>query len=102
MIRHSLFTVRITDYRPRYGETWQPRSIVGIVVSKKTLKHATKRNRVRRRCREALRTSTRVLRPCRAILYPTAGVLHVPFAQLQAALTECFTTVHQKKRKVKP
>lgn len=85
-IRDPLFTLRLTEYRPRYGETWRPRAIVGIVVSKKTLKHAVKRNRVRRRVREALRTLPGGLPPCRAILLPNPAVLTVPFADLQDAL----------------
>ena len=85
-VRDPLFTLRLTEYRPRYGEAWQPRAIMGIVVSKKTLKRAVDRNRVRRRVREALRTLPGGLPPCRAILLPNPGVLTVPFADLQAAL----------------
>ena len=90
-VRDPLFTLRLTDYRPRYGERWRPRAIVGLVVSKKTLKHAVKRNRARRRVREALRTMPPELLPgglpaCRAILMLNPGVLTAPFAELQAAL----------------
>ncbi|CAM3994138.1 ribonuclease P protein component [Deinococcus frigens] len=85
-VRDPLFTLRLTEYRPRYGEAWQPRAIMGIVVSKKTLKRAVDRNRVRRRVREALRTLPGGLPPCRAILLPNPGVLSVPFTELQAAL----------------
>ena len=83
VIRHALFTLRVTDYRPRYGESWQPRAIIGIVVSKKTLKLAVKRNRVRRRVREALRTLP-TLPPCRATIHPNVAALSVPFGELQA------------------
>ncbi len=60
-------------------------------MSKKTLKHAVKRNRARRRVREALRTMPPELLPgglpaCRAILMLNPGVLTAPFAELQAAL----------------
>ncbi|WP_309569886.1 ribonuclease P protein component [Deinococcus sp.] len=85
-VRDSLFTLRITEYRPRYGETWRPRAIIGIVVAKKTLKRAVDRNRVRRRVREALRTLPGGVPPCRAILLPNPGVLKVDFTQLQEAL----------------
>ncbi|WP_428194406.1 ribonuclease P protein component [Deinococcus saxicola] len=85
-VRDPLFTLRLTEYRPRYGEVWQPRAIMGIVVSKKTLKRAVDRNRVRRRVREALRTLPGGLPPCRAIVLPNPGVLTVPFTELQAAL----------------
>lgn len=85
-VRDPLFTLRVTEYRPRHGETWRPRAIVGIVVSKKTLKRAVDRNRARRRMREALRTLPGGLPPCRAILLPNPAVLTVPFPELQAAL----------------
>ena len=85
-VRDPLFTLRVTEYRPRYGETWRPRAIIGIVVAKKTLKRAVDRNRVRRRIREALRTLPGGLPPCRAILLPNPGVLSADFAQVQAAL----------------
>ncbi len=86
-MRHALFTLRVTDYRPRYGELWRPRAIIGIVVPKKTLKLAVKRNRVRRRVREALRTLPS-LPPCRATIHPNVAALSVPFAELQAALAQ--------------
>ncbi|MGI8746886.1 MAG: ribonuclease P protein component, partial [Deinococcus sp.] len=38
VVRQRHFNLRLTDYRPRYGEAWQPRAIIGIVVPKKTLK----------------------------------------------------------------
>lgn len=85
VIRTRFFQLRVTDYRPRYGEVWQPRAIIGIVVPKKTLKRAVDRNRARRRVHEALRTLPG-LPPCRAILSPAALVLDAPFAELQAAL----------------
>lgn len=87
VVRCALFTLRVTAYRPRYGEVWQPQAIVGIVVPKKTLRHAVKRNRVRRRIREALRTLP-ALPACRATLHPTPQALGVPFAQLQAELQQ--------------
>ncbi|MDO4247327.1 MAG: ribonuclease P protein component [Deinococcus sp.] len=90
-VRDPLFTLRLTDYRPRYGEAWRPRALMGLVVSKKTLKRAVDRNRARRRVREALRTMPPELLPgglpaCRAIVMLNPGVLGVPFAELQAAL----------------
>ena len=96
VIRHKYFQLRITDYRPRYGEVWQPRAIIGIVVPKKTLKHAVDRNRVRRRVHEALRTLPGLL-PCRAILSPAALVLDAPFADLQAALGKALGSFDPKK-----
>ncbi|GAA5435146.1 ribonuclease P protein component [Deinococcus aquaticus] len=90
-VRDPLFTLRVTEYRPRHGETWRPRAIVGIVVSKKTLKRAVDRNRARRRMREALRTLPGGLPPCRAILLPNPAVLTVPFPELQAALVRALS-----------
>lgn len=86
-VRDPLFTLRVTEYRPRYGEQWRPRAIIGIVVSKKTLKRAVDRNRARRRVREALRSLPGGLPPCRAILLPNPAVLRVAFPELQSALS---------------
>ncbi len=87
VVRTPLFTLRVTVYRPRYGEVWRPRAMVGIVVPKKTLKHAVKRNRVRRRVREALRTLP-ALPACRATIHPTAACQGVPFDTLQTELRQ--------------
>lgn len=105
-VRHPLFTLRLTDYRPRYGEAWRPRAIIGLVVSKKTLKSAVDRNRARRRVREALRTLPPELLPgglpaCRAILLPNPGVLRAPFGELQAALAAALTKARQTPRQGK-
>ncbi|MDL2345598.1 ribonuclease P protein component [Deinococcus sp. MIMF12] len=90
VVRDRLFTLRVTEYRPRYGEVWRPRATIGIVISKKTLGRAVDRNRARRRVREALRTLPGGLPPCRAILLPNPAALKVPFAELQAALARAF------------
>lgn len=90
-VRDPLLTVRVTEYRPRYGEAWRPRAIIGIVVSKKTLRRAVDRNRARRRVREALRTLPGGLPPCRAIVLPNPGVLNAPFEALQAALARALS-----------
>ncbi|MBB5235063.1 ribonuclease P protein component [Deinococcus budaensis] len=92
-LRDPLLTLRVTDYRPRYGEAWRPRAIIGIVVPKKTLRRAVDRNRARRRVREALRTLPGGLPPCRAILMPNPAVLSAPFPDLQAALTRVLAQV---------
>ncbi|WP_404825768.1 ribonuclease P protein component [Deinococcus detaillensis] len=98
VVRHALFTLRVTDYRPRYGEKWLPRAMIGIVVPKKTLKLAVKRNRVRRRVREALRTLPS-LPPCRATIYPNEAALKAPFAELQTALNKALSGDFKAKKK---
>lgn len=98
-LRDPLFTLRVTDYRPRHGEAWRPRAIMGIVVSKKTLPRAVDRNRARRRVREALRTLPGGLPPCRAILLPNPGVLTAPFPELQAALARVLSQVPGRVRR---
>ncbi|WP_019585334.1 ribonuclease P protein component [Deinococcus apachensis] len=92
-LRDPLFTLRVIDYRPRYGEVWRPGAIIGIVVAKKTLRRAVDRNRARRRVREALRTLPGGLPPCRAVLMPNPGVLTAPFPELQAALARVLAQV---------
>ena len=84
-VRSRSFTLRITDYRPRYGEVWRPRAVIGLVASKKTIGKAVHRNRARRRAREALRTLGS-LPPCRAVLHLHPSVLTVPFEALKAEL----------------
>lgn len=100
-VRGPLLGARLAEYRPRHGETWRPRAIVGIVVSKKTLKRAVDRNRARRRVREALRTLPGGLPPCRAIVMPNPGVLTAPFAEVQAALAKAFAQAPGRVRRGK-
>lgn len=100
-LRHPLFSLRVTDYRPRHGQPWQPAAHIGIVVPKKVLRSAVDRNRVRRRVREALRTLpqsdfAQPLFACRGILFPTEAVLRVPFAELQGALATAVADVPAK------
>nr|WP_043817115.1 ribonuclease P protein component [Deinococcus maricopensis] len=85
VVRSRSFTLRITDYRPRHGEVWRPRAIIGLIASKKTIGKAVHRNRARRRAREALRTLGN-LPACRAVVHLHPSVLHVPFTTLQAEL----------------
>ena len=97
-LRHPLFSLKVTDYRPRYGQPWRPAAHIGIVVPKKVLKHAVDRNRVRRRVREALRTlpqspHAQALPACRGILFPTEAALHVSFSELQEALAGAMAQV---------
>ena len=93
-LRTPLFTLRITDYRPRHGEPWRPGALIGIVVPKKTLRLAVDRNRARRRVREALRGLA--LPPCRAVLMPNPAVLTAPFGELQGALAGVFGRLDPK------
>lgn len=78
---------------------------VGIVVPKKVLKHATKRNRARRRIREALRTLPEGSLPaCHAVIYPQPEVLNMPFSSLQEGLKKGFGILPEQlsKRKNSP
>lgn len=99
-LRHPLFSLRVTDYRPAHGQPYRPAAVVGIVVPKKTLKLAVSRNRVRRRVREALRGLA--LPPCRAVLMPNPACLDVPFTELQAALAAAFARAGEQGLKRRP
>lgn len=92
-LRRPLFTLRVTDYRPLHRQPYRPAAVVGVVVSKKTLKRAVARNRLRRRTKEALRGIP--LPPCRAVLMPNPTCLVVPFSELQAALAKAFAEAEQ-------
>ena len=85
-MRTPLFTLRAVHYRPKRGEAWRPQTVVGIVVSKKTLRLSVDRNRARRRVREALRSMWPELPPCRAIVLPSPAVLTADFETLRASL----------------
>ncbi len=87
-VRTSFFTLRRLPYRPLYGKPWQPSTVVGIVASKKSVGNAVKRNRARRRVREALRLISP--NPCRAILLLNPSVLSADFADLKVALELAF------------
>lgn len=95
-LRTPLYTLRITDYRPRHGQKWQPQALIGIVVPKKTLRLAVDRNRARRRVREALRRLS--LPACRAVLMPNPAVLTVGFEELQRTLAHSFGRVDLRGR----
>lgn len=95
-LRTPLYTLRVTDYRPRHGEKWQPQALIGIVVPKKTLRRAVDRNRARRRVREALRRLR--LPACRAVLMPGPAVLTVDFELLQRTLARSFGGLDLKGR----
>lgn len=105
-LRHPLFSLKVTDYRPRHGHPWRPAAHIGIVVPKKVLPHAVDRNRVRRRVREALRTLPQsshgqALPACRGILFPTAAAVNAPFDELQRALAEAMAQVPAKVKATK-
>jgi len=59
---------------------------VGMVASTKLHKSAVKRNRMRRRCREALRTVVREhadLPTCQLLICPRSSSLDAPYAVLE-------------------
>lgn len=95
--RHELFSLKLSEYRPRYQQPWQPSTVVGIVVPKKVLKKAVDRNRARRRLREALRCLPN-LPACRVVFYPTPAILQVPFVELQEALAKALSSSQAKLR----
>jgi ribonuclease P protein component len=88
-VRTSFFTLRRLPYRPLFGKPWRPSAVVGIVASKKSVGNAVKRNRARRRVREALR----LVQPeaCRGLLLLNPSVLTADFAELKAALELAFS-----------
>ena len=60
---------------------------VGTIASTKLDKSAVKRNRMRRRCREALRITAKdvtILRSYQLLLAPRSSSLMVPFTQIEA------------------
>lgn len=87
-IRTPYFTLRKVPYKPRHGQKYDPRPVVGIVTSKKALGKAVERNRARRRIREALRLGS--IPPCKAIVIVNPEALTVDFETLKRALEVAF------------
>ena len=88
------------EYIRRKGKTWRGKHMkviylpqedpvckVGTAVSSKISKSAVKRNRMRRRCREALRVSAKADKrnlPFRLILMPRRSSLECDFEELKS------------------
>lgn len=87
-VRTPFFMLRKIPYKPRPGQPYAPRAVVGIVASRKSLGNAVQRNRARRRVREALRLIQ--LPACRAVLLLNEAVLAVPFETLKTSLEAAF------------
>jgi ribonuclease P protein component len=79
---------RILAGAPRHPavKTQRTALYVGAVVSSKTDKSAVRRNRMRRRCREALRVfikNKRISSPAQLLLLPRSSSLDADFKELQ-------------------
>ncbi|MBI5156181.1 ribonuclease P protein component [Candidatus Peregrinibacteria bacterium] len=71
---------------------------VGTLASTKLSKKAVERNRMRRRCREALRLAVRErdsLPAIQLLLCPRAASLHAPFADIQREVGMFLATLPQ-------
>lgn len=76
--------------RATAGKPGQPGLYVGTLASTKLSKKAVERNRMRRRCREALRTIVREqgsLPSAQLLLCPRSASLRSPFAAIQGDIT---------------
>lgn len=71
-------------------ESTPPRLLVGVLTSTRLDKSAVKRNRMRRRCREALRTTLKSLTPApnpqsfQLLILPRSSSLSAPFGEILA------------------
>lgn len=87
-VRTPYFTLRKIPYKPRHGQKYDPRPVIGIITSKKAMGKAVERNRARRRIREALRLGQ--IPACKAILMLNPEVLTADFETLKRALEVAF------------
>lgn len=92
------FSVRWISGSPRslHAAPSVPALYVGSVASTKLDKSAVKRNRMRRRCREALRISlenTPNLPPAQLLLLPRSSSLSCTFSQLQTEAQTFLSTL---------
>ena len=77
-----------------------PAVYVGTVASTKLDKSAVKRNRMRRRCREALRLTLGTLTIPEAVqllLLPRSSSLKCPFSELEEDIRTFFTPPHGRR-----
>ena len=88
VVTYEVGRPRVVSGRGRSRATPTPTALhIGTAASTKLHKSAVKRNRMRRRCREALRTSlqatTYKLPPIQLILVPRSSSLDTSFAELR-------------------
>jgi ribonuclease P protein component len=62
------------------------------IISKKRIKRAVDRNRVKRKVYTALKDSSTKF-PCFVFIYPTKNALHVPFKEIEEELRKAFATL---------
>src|SRR3989338_7426916 len=80
-VSNELFSVALWPLRQK------TEILYTCVVSKKTLRGAVDRNRLKRRCREAFRTCAIPFRgPCAIVVDPKRAALEVSFEDMRASL----------------
>ncbi|MDB4978235.1 MAG: hypothetical protein JWM56_421 [Candidatus Peribacteria bacterium] len=94
-----------------WGAPWHPAAnplvpavYVGTMASAKLDKSAVRRNRMRRRCREALRTELQKYDTFPAhqlLIAPRSGSLTAPFADIQTDIRNFLTFLHGSSTKKK-
>ncbi|MFH0770785.1 MAG: ribonuclease P protein component [Candidatus Peregrinibacteria bacterium] len=98
LFRGKVMTVRWLSGAPRHpaADPAIPALYVGVVASAKLDKSAVKRNRMRRRCREALRIATKDL-PGKAsiqlLIFPMSASLKCAFPEIASDVRAFLTTL---------
>ena len=116
---HNLSGRKVCDAVVRKGRVWKGKNLivrwlsgapkglkspvkqglyVGTLASTKLSKKAVERNRMRRRCREALRLAVReraTLPTIQLLLCPRSGSLHAPFADIQQEVKMFLSSLQQ-------
>ena len=76
-------------------------SRLGFVISKKNIRKAVKRNRVRRIIRESFRQNQHNLPAVDMIILPRKGLDELENAQLHSLIAKCWSRVIKKSKKLK-
>ncbi|OGJ54541.1 hypothetical protein A3D11_01730 [Candidatus Peribacteria bacterium RIFCSPHIGHO2_02_FULL_49_16] len=93
----STMVIRWLSGSPRTVSAREARLYVGTVASTKLHKSAVKRNRMRRRCREALRKVVREQEKfptCQLLICPRSTSLHAPFVEIENDIRAFLSTFH--------
>ena len=93
----STMVIRWLSASPRTVSGREAGLYVGTVASTKLHKSAVKRNRMRRRCREALRKIVREQEKfptCQLLICPRSTSLHAPFVEIENDIRAFLSTLH--------
>ena len=99
----SAFVLQVGPRADEAAENHPPR--FGLTITKKTVPSAVRRNRIRRRLREALRQGAALSAPpgCDYVFVAREKALDLPFARLMSEMSAALAApVRERRAKVRP